>query len=1466
MEKILKLKSNLCSLTVLAFMLLTVTSIQAVNISSAQELKNALGNASVNGNVVTLTGNIERREEINIVSGDIILDLGGNNYICNGYDKGLFGIITYLDINIFRISGGSLTIEGNGGTLYNRNTDNSTIVVDGGILKVNSGYIYSNDPNSTTSRTANAITVNNGSCIINGGKIEAKKERYGAIGIQINGGTFLMRSGEISATAIKNISNLQDAIGLKVSGGDVKIIGGGIKGENTNDNASYGYAIRSNLSVSNLAKGCVVKKDGVGQDASGNDMKGSITISPINYTIKYDSNNGKITSDSYTTSYSILNDGEARTLPIATREHYKLLHWYNNSGDNINENTALAPSTFPYIDIDHKDDQTVSFKAKWEALPYTITYNTDGGGTIASTPYTVENYPESLPTPTRDGYMFTGWFNGATPVTSPTALAGNVTLTARWSEYKYALSYVTNTETTPSAQNYTKATSGTIKIPSTWERKGYTFKGWYDNEKFDGSPVTVAPCPQDGKNVIVSLKLYAKWEAIPYTLNYDLNGGGTFAITPDATYTIEKTPYVLPVPKPKTENITFKGWYNNPGLTGDPITTIAKGDISNKHYYAKWVTTYYAICHWESETRPGIDKVEDKKISFTKEDEIKLPVWDIVDGYDVVGWYEQGQEAIITTIKKGTERDLNLYAKWKLAEYSINYEAYYGTLSGDAAKTYTVISEDITLPYPVRSGFTFAGWYTEQSLVNRIEKLPKGSMGDKTYYAKWLAGNIVVFDKPANGKISVKNGTTEIKSGEKVGANTKLTVMAIPESSVYSLVKLTVNGKEYTSSPQEVEVPADKGLTVSAEFADLRPSALAPKITTTPSNTDFVPAGESVTVSLTNTDDAATLYYSIDGSTPKQYTQPFQVSSLAEGKTVVVTAYAKKNGHKDGVATRNVAFGKGKVTIMFTLPKGVTAINPEGGEVISAVASGGSFEFKLLVEKAYFESVDDLKVEANGVVIHPNAKNIYTLPNQTGNITVRVSGINGITHTVTLKQSANGYICYTGENEDSAPRTVSHGDRVSVTATADTDYKFFSWTDGTSDNPRQVLVEKDTVIQARFVQEDPGYLMVLPTLTGAKVKPLTGYATEVKKGGTFKFYISKESDYSESVPEVYANGEKLTVYKDVYSIYNVKENVVIAVDGIQLNKTVLKLAENVLAFNLETAEQITDQALTPTTLIYLLAKSPAGKRFSMWNDGKADNPRIIAVKDAQQLLPLFISTSSEKTVKVDLPLIPGAGMGAVNANAEAIASGSDVQLKLVILPQYSKSQPIVTVEGKVLEPGMLMRSSSETKTLFYNLDKLAKDVKVEVSGLELNGYTVSLQQNTGGTIRASKTGLLKHGTVITLNATPSNGNIFLKWGDGNTMNPYTYTVTGDCAFSAQFGNGNIPLNNESIGMDGVRIYVSGRVLHVEAEKAMSLCIWNFGGQMTHNIGIPAGNSAVNLRSGEYVVKVGENKPVKISIR
>lgn len=1091
---------------------------------------------------------------------------------------------------------------------------------------------------------------------------------------------------------------------------------------------------------------------------------------------------------------------------------------------------------------------------------YNVSYNTSGGTTTnPGTPsYTIETPDFTLPTVTKNGYTFADWtYNGnpvnptALPTTADRVTSKDMAFGATWTLISYKVVYDVAGGTAIQDGLYNIET-GISSLP-TPKREGYVFNGWYrDNQKVTSIPAGTG-----------DITLVAHWTEISYTLSFKTNNDTFIA---DISYTKAK-PGILPSGLTK-EGYMFGGWFQNENFTGSELEAVPfpAGTAGQTNIpvmiYAKWIPISYTITF---NTNGGSDQ---DALPYTVETEtFKLPTRTTKAGYTLVGWYiDEALTKPYGEVVKGTHGDFTLYAKWKLTEYTIEYELYgHGNNPPDAVTCYN-IEKEVELPTPQRDNFTFVGWHKDDLLKDQaLMIIPAGTTGNLKLYAEWTMGNSVQITRPENGTITVMSGTTEVKSGDKVGANTSLTITATPASADYKLSKLVVNNTEYTTSSQTVKMPAEGGLTISAAFADPRPAASAPKITTDPVNTDYIPSGESVTVTMDKGGECDSLLYSIDGSTPKRYTGAFQVSTItAATKTVAVQAIARKSGCKDGVTTRNITFRSGKITITFNLPKGITACNPEGGEVVEAVASGGAFEFKLIVDKNYFQTLDSIKVTANGTVITPDVYDIYTLSNQTTDVAVNVTGISGVTHLITLVQSANGVIAFTGDEDAENSRTVNHGDPVSVTATADENYKFQSWTDGETANPRTFVAESDVTLQARFVKDSAGFSVILPELEGVTVKPLTGYPTEVKPGGKFKLHL--DADYNESVPVVYVNNEELNVNQEVYSIYNISENIRISVDGIVRNKVKPVLQEHVSAIDVETGSDVSGLSLLTDALIVLQADAPEGQVFSKWNDGKADNPRIVTAADASQLFPLFLPKTGQGAVCVKLPVLAGAGMGAVNVNAAAVTEGESVQLKLVVLPSYSQSSVKVFANGKELDATLSLRASSETKTLFYTLSGLSEDVDVEVSGLKQNEYVVSLEQQDGGIVRASQVGMVKHGTIVTLEAAPDRGNMFVKWEDGNTLNPYRYVVTDNCTLKGSFAASNMPVGNENVSVPAVRICTTGSFLHIQSPEVSELSVWNMEGKLIKRAGVPAGYSSYLLPAGVYVVKVGNGESVKIVIR
>ena len=114
-------------------------------------------------------------------------------------------------------------------------------------------------------------------------------------------------------------------------------------------------------------------------------------------------------------------------------------------------------------------------------------------------------------------------------------------------------------------------------------------------------------------------------------------------------------------------------------------------------------------------------------------------------GYTFTGWntkkdgsgksYSNKEKVKNLTSKDGGS--VTLYAQWKKTKYKITYKLNSGKNSSKNPATYTYTTSTITLKNPTRTGYDFAGWYSDSKYKNKVTKITKGSTGNKTLYAKW---------------------------------------------------------------------------------------------------------------------------------------------------------------------------------------------------------------------------------------------------------------------------------------------------------------------------------------------------------------------------------------------------------------------------------------------------------------------------------------------------------------------------------------------------------------------------------------------------------------------------------------------------------------------------------------------------------------------------------------------------------
>ncbi len=218
---------------------------------------------------------------------------------------------------------------------------------------------------------------------------------------------------------------------------------------------------------------------------------------------------------------------------------------------------------------------------------YSVILESNGGSVDTLNKY-VEGTAVTLPTPTKTGHNFMGWFISSAfdgePVTEISAGDyGDKTFFAKWEAKTYTVTLNANEATECGELTaYTYGTAATLPVPT---KTGHDFMGWFDNAEFAGDAVTRISATETGDKTF-----FAKWEAKTYTVTLNAN---------EATECGELTAYTYgagaTLPVPTKTGYNFTGWFDNAEFAGDAVTQISATDMGDKTFYAKWEIITYQV-------------------------------------------------------------------------------------------------------------------------------------------------------------------------------------------------------------------------------------------------------------------------------------------------------------------------------------------------------------------------------------------------------------------------------------------------------------------------------------------------------------------------------------------------------------------------------------------------------------------------------------------------------------------------------------------------------------------------------------------------------------------------------------------------------------------------------------------------------------------------------------------------------
>ncbi len=220
---------------------------------------------------------------------------------------------------------------------------------------------------------------------------------------------------------------------------------------------------------------------------------------------------------------------------------------------------------------------------------------------------------------------------------------------------------------------------------------------------------------------------------------------------------------------PIKDNYTFKGWYLDKNTWNEKLSEdyfINKAlthDINSYAYYEENV----------------IPEPQEYTINFYVDDDIfstlqtsgneliTLPDAPKKESYEFVGWFFDkdtfnNQLKEDTYLNKSLDQNINVYANYLFKEEPVKeFTVTFDTCGGDKMDSITtsIISSE---PIPTREGYTFLGWYLENTYINKVT-FPYEVTQNITLYAKWGENlpTSISFVVSAEGVLTEVNGISE---------------------------------------------------------------------------------------------------------------------------------------------------------------------------------------------------------------------------------------------------------------------------------------------------------------------------------------------------------------------------------------------------------------------------------------------------------------------------------------------------------------------------------------------------------------------------------------------------------------------------------------------------------------------------------------------------------------------------------
>lgn len=282
-------------------------------------------------------------------------------------------------------------------------------------------------------------------------------------------------------------------------------------------------------------------------------------------------------------------------------------------------------------------------------------------------------------------------------------------------------------------------------------------------------------------------KLTVQWTAPTYTVTLNA-GDGTINSGNVTSYTYGVGATLPTVDDMTYTGHTFKGWYDNENLTGDPVTAIGNTETGNKEYWAKWEINQYTITVKPENGKADITITQDYGTAITS------PADPTRDGYTFIGWDREIPKTM-------PAENITLKARWKdtekpTGEIKISENSWKAFLNNITFGLFFKDTQEVTINASDNSGTVFVSYLVTNRDLSEEEL---GSLVYRAYDEPFLIepnGEYIVYVMLVDESLNM----TYLRSDRITLDNIQPVITGIEDGKIYCEAQTVTVDEKYVNT------------------------------------------------------------------------------------------------------------------------------------------------------------------------------------------------------------------------------------------------------------------------------------------------------------------------------------------------------------------------------------------------------------------------------------------------------------------------------------------------------------------------------------------------------------------------------------------------------------------------------------------------------------------------------------------